>query len=263
MKKIILIALFITSSEVWSQNPTISPQVINSAGDHRQIGSSGIWITDNIGEPFTETIGSGSGMITQGFIQPEVISNIGFVLETKVANLTCFKKNDGEIHLTYTSPPQVTTLSVQYLWTPATLCPNNDCSELAGLPADTFKVDVVISYSNSVGALKTDTLKTGNVIITDSGAPCEITVFTGITANGDGDNDVFTIKNIDEFPNNRVTIYNRWGQQMADIKNYNNVTNPWPSKDKLDNLLPSTYFYILELGDGSKPIKGWVELIKN
>ncbi len=263
MKKIILTTLLLTAAGAWAQNPTISPQVLNSAGDHRQVGTSGIWITDNVGEPFTETIGSGNAMITQGFIQPEVVSNVGFVLTTKVVNLSCVNKNDGEVHLSFTTPPQLSTVSVQYFWTPSSVCPGNNCADLTDLKSDTLSVKIAVTYSNAVGVLKTDTLISDSIAVTDAGTPCDIKIFNGVTANGDGLNDVFTINNIEQFPNNHVLIYNRWGQQLADIKNYNNVTNPWPTKDKLDNLPASTYFYILELGDGSKPIKGWIELIKN
>jgi hypothetical protein len=64
MGKIILI-LFFTASGLALH---AQQQVINAAGDHRQLGTSGVWISDNVGEPFTETIGPMNGlMITQGF----------------------------------------------------------------------------------------------------------------------------------------------------------------------------------------------------
>jgi gliding motility-associated-like protein len=88
-------------------------------------------------------------------------------------------------------------------------------------------------------------------------------VFTGITMNGDGLNDVLFIENISEFPNNRLTVYNRWGTQLYDQQKYDNLTNAWPTADDANKLVSSTYFYVLDLGDGSKPLKGWIELIKN
>lgn len=265
MKKLIYISVLLAGGKLFGQSPDISPQVINSAGDHRQVGTSNIYITDNIGEPFTETLGpSGNNIITQGFIQPDIISNLGFTLVTKVNNLSCYQKNDGEIHLSITGGPANTTvISTTYEWNPSSACPANNCKDLFDLKADTFSVKVTVSYSNAVGATKADTLFSNQIIVSDAGLPCNITIFSGVSANGDGVNDVFTIKNIEEFPKNRVMIYNRWGKMIADIKGYNNTTNVWPMLDNLDNLLSTTYFYLIDLGDGSKVIKGWVELMKN
>ena len=262
MKKIFLIALLTVSGKLWSQNPTISPQVINSAGDHRQLGSSGIYITDNVGEPFTAPIAANGVMITQGFIQPEVTSIGGFSATVMVTNVTCMDKNDGEIKIKITKAPQAINYQVAYNWNPSNVCNGTTCDSLGGLMAQTYSVVMVITYTNALGSVKTDTLK--NVIpIAGSNELCKIKIYNGITANGDGSNDVMIIDNIEEFPKSHLMIFNRWGHEIANIKGYNNTTNPWPTKDKLDNLLPSTYFYILDLGDGSKQIKGWVELIKN
>ena len=83
------------------------------------------------------------------------------------------------------------------------------------------------------------------------------------TPNGDGKNDVFTIENISEFPNNRVSIYNRWGRLLYDEKGYDNTTTFWPRRDEGGNLLPTTYFYVIDLGDGSAVIKNWLEVLKD
>lgn len=265
MKKLIYISVLLSATEMFGQNVTISPQVLNSAGDHRQVGTSNIYITDNIGEPFIETLGpDGGNYITQGFLQPDVVSNLGFVMETKVNNVSCFEKNDGEIHLTITgTPANATVVSTTYEWNPSTVCPSNNCKDLFDLKADTFSVKVTISYSNAVGVVKADTLYNNQIIVSDAGTPCNITIYSGISANGDGINDVFTIKNIEEYPKNRVMIYNRWGKLIADVNNYNNTTNVWPVLESVDKLLSTTYFYLIDLGDGSQVIKGWVELMKD
>ena len=39
----------------------------------------------------------------------------------------------------------------------------------------------------------------------------DIVVYELVTPNGDGTNDVLIIGNIQDFPNNTVRIYNRWG----------------------------------------------------
>ena len=84
----------------------------------------------------------------------------------------------------------------------------------------------------------------------------------GFTPNNDGVNDIWTIEDIELFPKNKVSIFNRWGVPVSVINGYNNYDNAWPDKSTIDNLPASTYFYVIELGDGSSPIKGWFELIK-
>ena len=44
-----------------------------------------------------------------------------------------------------------------------------------------------------------------------------IEVFDIVTPNGDGLNDVFVIRGIEQFPNNTMRIYNRWGVLVYDL----------------------------------------------
>ncbi|AKD02998.1 T9SS C-terminal target domain-containing protein [Pontibacter korlensis] len=54
--------------------------------------------------------------------------------------------------------------------------------------------------------------------------------------NGDGTNDTWHIKNLEKFPNNEVTIFNRWGSEVYKAKSYQ---NNWSGK----GLEQGTYFY--------------------
>jgi gliding motility-associated-like protein len=92
---------------------------------------------------------------------------------------------------------------------------------------------------------------------------CDIKIYNGITANGDGVNDVFTIDNIQDFPNNHLLIYNRWGQLIYEEFGYDNINKAWPAKENLGKLSTSTYYYIFYPDQKSEPLKGWVELIKD
>jgi gliding motility-associated-like protein len=90
-----------------------------------------------------------------------------------------------------------------------------------------------------------------------------VIVYNGVTPNGDGRNDVWIIEGIEEFPDNTVMLFNRWGKKIFEAERYDNEARYWPTSDDLSNLAASTYFYIIVLSKDSKPIKGWVELIKN
>lgn len=90
---------------------------------------------------------------------------------------------------------------------------------------------------------------------------CDLEFYSGFTPNGDNVNDLWLIDNITNYPNNTITIYNRYGDKVKQFKNYNNSSVVWDGSNLNDKLLPgATYFYVLE--SGSKIKKGWVELTK-
>ena len=83
-------------------------------------------------------------------------------------------------------------------------------------------------------------------------------VYTGLSPNGDGVNDSFLIEGIENFPNNSVSIFNRWGNMVFHQDGYK---NEWKATWDDRNVLPDgTYFYMINLGDGSKPLKGFMHV---
>lgn len=77
------------------------------------------------------------------------------------------------------------------------------------------------------------------------------------TPNGDGINDSWVIPGIDNYPNNRVTIYNRWGHEIFGTNQYQNDWNG-TAKGNSNMLPPGSYFYVIDLGNGSAPVQGWI-----
>lgn len=91
----------------------------------------------------------------------------------------------------------------------------------------------------------------------------EIEIYNGVSANSDGKNDAFIIESIeliDKTKANTVSIYNRWGSKVFEVKNYNK-TNAFKGLNNNGNELPSgTYFYQIEFDNGDKPISGYLVL---
>ena len=85
----------------------------------------------------------------------------------------------------------------------------------------------------------------------------------GFSPNGDGVNETFNIDGIENYPKNVFEIFNRWGDKVYDAQPYENA---WNGRSTLGlrvggNELPvGTYFYVLDLGDGTPPFKGTVYL---
>lgn len=86
----------------------------------------------------------------------------------------------------------------------------------------------------------------------------------GISPNGDSQNETLVIEGLDIFPDNSITIFNRWGQQVFEAAPYE---NDWTGKSTSamnigDGDLPEgTYFYILKLTD-DKSMKGYIYLTR-
>jgi gliding motility-associated-like protein len=84
----------------------------------------------------------------------------------------------------------------------------------------------------------------------------------GVSPNNDGYNDYWIISGLQAYPDNKVSILNRWGDVVFEASPYQ---NNWEGKSNTgltigSGLLPrGTYYYVLDLGDG-QIFKGFVEL---
>ncbi len=102
------------------------------------------------------------------------------------------------------------------------------------------------------------------VVITQYGEGCELWIPQFVSPNGDGANDYWVIPGVDEFPNNNVKIFNRWGNLVFEMNGYD---NSWEGKSMNsfnmgggDTYLPDgTYFYIVNPNDADNdPVSGFV-----
>lgn len=76
------------------------------------------------------------------------------------------------------------------------------------------------------------------------------------TPNADNKNDFFGIKNIEQYPNNTVQIFNRWGKEVYNQSGYDNDSKKFDGKDLPDGV----YFYIVNLGVDNKTYTGSVTI---
>ncbi|RKN79553.1 Ig-like domain-containing protein [Ulvibacterium marinum] len=86
-------------------------------------------------------------------------------------------------------------------------------------------------------------------------------VFNQFSPNGDGTNDFLKIRDVGTFTNTSLEIFNRYGNQVFATSNMQD-DNVWDGTWKNEQAPDGTYFYILDLGDGSQPRKGWIQLIR-
>lgn len=231
----------------FNMNAQVQPnprQVLGSTGG----SSTAPWGTVDytVGEVMTLTFNPGSPFtiktLTQGFHQPD--NTVLIVTEASV-NATCIGGNNGSIALTVANPVG----NVTYTWSPAVA---GDTNVAANLAPGTYQYTV----SDSAGSVA------GTVVITEDQVQCHgttLSFYNGITPNGDGNNDNWQIDSIINFPENTVSIFNRWGDLVWVGKNYDNVNVVWSGKNRAGKDLPdATYFYFVETK--KEKYKGWIEL---
>ena len=90
-----------------------------------------------------------------------------------------------------------------------------------------------------------------------------LTIPQGISPNDDGLNDFFIIPCIEDYPENTLKIFNRYGTQIFEANNYLNTWNGRANMGLLLNseILPvGTYFYVLEINGFEDGFVGYVYL---
>ncbi len=119
--------------------------------------------------------------------------------------------------------------------------------------------------SENVAVCKFDVIVAALPVSPDVEVP-EVKILTPIiTANGDGINDKLVVSHIEVYPDNQVTIVDRWGKQVFHAAGYNNESVVWNGRGNRGEALPTgTYFYFIRIITGAKSIlqKGFVELIE-
>ncbi|MBL4592238.1 MAG: gliding motility-associated C-terminal domain-containing protein [Flavobacteriales bacterium] len=137
-----------------------------------------------------------------------------------------------------------------YTWTPGTDLSDSTISNPIASPTVTTTYYVTVTSPN--GCIATDSVIVTvlpNIIFPD-----------GISPNGDGANDVWIIDFIEQFPNNVVEIYNRWGELLFHADGY---LQDWDGTYNGEELPIGTYYYIIDLHEESiKPFTGPLTILR-
>ena len=82
----------------------------------------------------------------------------------------------------------------------------------------------------------------------------------GFSPNGDNTNDTWVIPGVSEFPENTITVFNRWGAKVYAKSPYDNSWDGTCNENAIGgNLLPEgTYFYVFTTGPNGETKNGYV-----
>ena len=139
--------------------------------------------------------------------------------------------------------------NLTYKWTPST-----------GLNAD--------NVPDPVATLSADTRYTLTVT-SDKGCPTSVETFVKVlkipvipntfTPNGDGINDTWEIKYLNDYPNATVEIFNRYGSRVFYSNGYG---IPWDGRSNGTDFPVGTYYYIISPHSGRKATTGYLTIIR-
>jgi large repetitive protein len=240
-----------------AQEGTISP--CNNKGTITLTSSSAtnnLWSTGATSPSIiVETAGTYTVTVSNGFCsktsKPIVIDvTPGAALELTLSpkiytpgdnNISVNGGSDGEIDLTVSGG--VNPFNFQWLDSSNTNLVTNE--DINGLKKGWYKV--VVTDANGCTAKDSVYLK----------EPLQFKLPEGFTPNGDGKNDFFVIGSIENYPDNKFIVYNRWGNI---VYNKNGYKNEWDGNaNNGENMAEGTYFVTLEI-PGRDMIKGFVDL---
>lgn len=243
MKAILLVFAFLTGSLAFSQIE-LTRQVIGSLGQTETVAGGNVEISFTAGEAMTQTVFNDSLTLTQGFHQPGFKGFLEFSVE--VTNTRCPTSTDGSAmikNLVGCTPPYTIEWS-------------NGSNTLTAEDLGPGLFSVTVSTSQCA---VTQTFEIQSQLVSE----CDLKFFNAFSPNDDGMNDGWEIENIEsgDYDDNKVEIYNRWGQLIWDGTHYDNKNVVWKGRSNNNNELPdATYFYIATInGD---VYKGYIELTR-
>ncbi|WP_400077706.1 gliding motility-associated C-terminal domain-containing protein [Winogradskyella sp. R77965] len=165
----------------------------------------------------------------------------GYVFVSAITTAGTYSDFDGEWSIAQLNPDQVEILQIT--------------AEVLGF-GDYLNTAFVQS---SVGGNDVDPSNDEGSVAVD---PICLTIYNEFSPDGDGINETFIIDCIERFPNNKLEVYNRWGNIVYTKNGYLNdwegTSNGRAVISQSDRLPVGTYYYVLDLGDGSDPRVGWL-----
>lgn len=168
-----------------------------------------------------------------------------FEYVSHVASLGLYEVGSGDWSIPALAPEESVTLEI----TVRTLAGGNlvnTVSLVSSFPQDGMATNNTASVSVLVHRSQCE----------DPGTICNI-----FSPNGDGVNDRLILVGHGQFPQNRLEIFDRYGNEVFQMNGYD---SSWDGTGSNGALPKGTYFYILDLlGDGTQVTKGWIQIVRS
>ena len=142
---------------------------------------------------------------------------------------------------------------VSYSWEPAEFLSNPAIAN--PIATVTENTEFVVTGTDYYGCTSKDSVRV-NVIEDYRVIPNNV-----ITPDGNQKNDVWIVQNLENYPNNHVSIFDRWGREIYATDSY---SNDWGATNYNGHLLmDGTYYYVIEFPENGKVLKGAITVVRN
>jgi len=140
--------------------------------------------------------------------------------------------------------------NVQYSWSPATYLDDPTKLNPSATPLKDIRYTLTATSANGCFIVSDEV--NINIVV-------HVLIPNTFTPNGDGVNDTWDIVNLDSFTGSELKIYTRYGTLIYIGSGY---AKPWDGTYKGKPLPFGTYYYVLDLKNGSQKITGWVTIVQ-
>ncbi len=186
-----------------------------------------------------------------------VVNSLGCVSNTYTDTITVNAKpklDAGlDVHViagaSATLQPKVSPDASSFVWQPSTFLSDANAQS----PVCTPQQDILyrLTVTNANGCEASDELMVRilqNIVVPNAFSP-----------NNDGVNDKWEIQNLKDYPLNKIRIFNRQGVMVYEAYNY---AAPWDGTVNGKPMPVGVYYYVVEPGQGIKPLTGSLTLLR-
>ncbi|HWZ15721.1 MAG TPA: gliding motility-associated C-terminal domain-containing protein [Mucilaginibacter sp.] len=138
---------------------------------------------------------------------------------------------------------------MSYSWTPSTGLNSTTIRSPIANPGNTTVYQLHVISASGCDAMASVTV---NVIKS-------LDIPSAFTPNGDGINDLWNIKYLNDYAKSTLDVFNRYGQLVFHSVGY---SKPWNGTNNGSQLPAGVYYYMIDLKNGTKKISGEVSIIK-
>ncbi len=205
---------------------------------------------DNATAPRPMFIGTTSSAYTLTITSPNC-PNKQFVITVTVNQLPVVDATGAATIEEGQSTPLIATGATTYFWMP----PNG----LSNTTGALTNAEPIVTTTYIVFGIDDNGCSDWDTVTVTVMANDEIVLYNTFSPNSDGINDFFHIGNIQKYPDCRLEIFTRTGQQVYAKTGYD---NSWDGTNYGDKLPETTYYYTLDLGGDFPIMYGHVTIVR-